>query len=193
MILPAQTIRKLGIIEPFHERDVVDGRSYGLSSAGYDVRVDAHMLIESGQFRLAATVEHFEMPNDVLAYVHDKSSWARQGLAVQNTVIEPGWRGFLTLEITNHSTKELFLDMYTPIAQIVFHRLEAPTEQPYTGKYQDQEAGPQEVRFEHEEPRDCHAKRWNAEPRYTGPHPAHFFTYGEFGQYTGSCRGWPLP
>lgn len=193
MILPAQTIRGLGIIEPFHERTVEGGKTYGLSSAGYDVRIDQGILVGAGTFKLASTVECFYMPDDVLGVVHDKSTWARIGIALQNTVIEPGWSGYLTLEITNHSTKGLFIDRYSPIAQIVFHRLEEATEQPYIGKYQNQERGPQEARFEPTQPRDCHAKRWNATPAFDGPHPAHLFTYGAHNMYTGSCRGWPLP
>lgn len=88
------------------------------------------------------------MPNDVLAKVSDKSTWARRGIAVQNTVIEPGWRGFLTLEITNHGKQIIDIAAGMPIAQIIFHRLEAPAENPYSGKYQNQAAGPQPARFE---------------------------------------------
>jgi dCTP deaminase len=83
------------------------------------------------------------MPPDVIGFVHDKSSWARKGLAVQNTVIEPGWRGYLTLELTNHGRDALEITEGDPIAQIVFHYLDALTEQPYVGKYQDQGYGPQ--------------------------------------------------
>lgn len=138
MILPAQTIRIIKPIEPFHERTVSHGMTFGLSSAGYDVRIKQDMTLRPGQFALASTIERFDMPRDLLAMVHDKSSWARRGLAVQNTVIEAGWFGHLTLELTNHSDGSLDIPAGAPIAQIVFHRLEAPTEQPYSGKYQDQ-------------------------------------------------------
>ena len=109
MILSAQTIRKLKPITPFHERTKEFGMSYGLSAAGYDIRIaeDTNVMFEN--FCLASSLEHFNMPDDVLAYVKDKSTWARQGLAVQNTVIEPGWKGYLTLELTNHSYKILEL------------------------------------------------------------------------------------
>ena len=148
MILPGQTIRKLKIFEPFTERGVFRGRSYGLSVAGYDVRCAQTLYIEPGQFVLASTIEKFFMPNDVMGIVHDKSSWARLGIAVQNTVIEPGWIGYLTLELTNHSNGLIDVCEGDPIAQIVLHRLEEPAENPYTGKYQNQEAGPQKARFE---------------------------------------------
>lgn len=147
MILPAQTIRSLGIVEPFHERTVEDGKTFGLSSAGYDVRIARDVQLRPGILTLASTMERFIMPNDVLAVVHDKSSWARLGITVQNTVIEPGWEGYLTLELTNHAFQWMRIEEGSPIAQIVFHRLEAPTEQPYRGKYQYQEAGPQQARL----------------------------------------------
>jgi dCTP deaminase len=152
MILSAQSIRSWcqhikPMIDPFHERTVFKGNTFGLSAAGYDVRVEFEIgrmrLLKPGDFFLASTIERFQMPRAVLGIVHDKSSWARRGICVQNTVIEPGWEGYLTLELTNHSTHEIILEAGTSIAQIVFHRLDEATEQPYDGKYQDQQRGPQ--------------------------------------------------
>lgn len=148
MILPAQTIRKIKPILPFVERTVHNGMSYGLSHAGYDVRIAETNSLLPGQFFLASTIEEFFMPPDLVAFVHDKSTWARRGLSLFNTVIEPGWQGFLTLELVNHSNKELFFAEGDPIAQIIFMRLEEPTEKPYTGKYQNQKRGPQVARDE---------------------------------------------
>ena len=148
MILPAQTIRRLKPITPFFERTVVNGMSFGLSHAGYDVRIAQNLWLRKGMFSLASTVEEFNMPNDLIGMVHDKSSWARRGLSLFNTVIEPGWRGFLTLELTQHADALLEIKMNDPIAQIVFIRLEEPTESVYTGKYQDQKSGPQIARSE---------------------------------------------
>lgn len=161
MILSRQSIVRNKLLDPTHERTEIvrDDRrySYGLSAAGYDLRLDEvlgvtpgqHMdhgrywRIRPGQFVLASATERFTMPTGVLGIVHDKSSWARQGLAVQNTVIEPGWRGWLTLELTNHGKETLTLYEGTGICQVVFHYLDAPTDQPYAGKYQDQPRGPQ--------------------------------------------------
>lgn len=156
MILSAQTIRRFcdqaNLITPFCPRTVERGKTFGLSSAGYDVRVEfeaGRMLnIEPGGFVLASTMEHFIMPNTIVGIVHDKSTWARRGLCVQNTVIEPGWRGYLTLELTNHSKEDIVLLRGDPIAQIVFHWLDAATRQPYEGKYQDQPRGPQPAKDE---------------------------------------------
>jgi len=147
MILPAQHIRALAphVVLPFHERSLhkPSGLTYGLSPAGYDVRIEQSLLLRPGSFALASTVERFHIPDNVIAFVHDKSSWARKGLACQNTVIEPGWRGFLTLELTNHGNDAIHIASGSPIAQIVFHRLAEATERPYAGRYQDQLAGPQ--------------------------------------------------
>lgn len=129
------------MIEPFCERTVFEGMSYGLSSAGYDIRVAEEFNIFPHQFVLASSMEKFCMPWDVVGVVHDKSSWARKGLAVQNTILEPGWQGFLTLELTNHREKHYLVKSGMPIAQIVFHRMDAPAEKPYEGKYMNQPRG----------------------------------------------------
>jgi dCTP deaminase len=149
MILSAQTIRRRCILSSFCERASFMGTSYGLSPSGYDLRlvlpddVSSHILAP-GEFILAAAVEHFRMPTDLLGIVHDKSTWARRGLSVFNTVIEPGWRGYLTLELVNHGSEALVLHAGQGIAQVVFHTLDVPTDEPYpeTGKYMDQAYGP---------------------------------------------------
>jgi len=149
MILPAQAIRKIKPIEPFVERSVHNGMSYGLSSAGYDVRIaESFWLAPDQRFVLASTMERFQMPTNIVAMVHDKSSWARRGLSLFNTVIEPGWHGWLTLELAYHGDETIRINAGDPIAQIVFMEMSEPTEQPYKGKYQNQEAGPQGWRSE---------------------------------------------
>lgn len=151
-ILSAQTIRKLGIVTPFCERSTSSGMSYGLSSCGYDVRVaeDLCFGINSNNFFLASTIEHFALPDNVVGRVCDKSTWARQGIAVQNTIMEPGWRGYLTLELSNNNGKNIiYVNKGMPIAQIVFEFLDEPSDQPYQGKYQDQPQGPVSAKFDH--------------------------------------------
>lgn len=120
--------------------------SYGLSACGYDVRLAQDIWLWPFWGRLASTIEKFHMPSGVMAEVKDKSSWARRFVTVQNTVIEPGWRGTLTLELTNHRLWPVRLRKGSPIAQIVFYQLDEPSEQPYAGKYQDQQPGPQPAR-----------------------------------------------
>lgn len=84
----------------------------------------------------------------------------RLGLGVFNTHIDPGWEGYLTLELKNHGSVALSFEPGDAIAQIVFDLLMVPldgtaravqTAQPYRGKYQNQEAGPQPSRQEREE------------------------------------------
>lgn len=138
MILSGQSIRERGIFTPFHERTRFNGMTFGLGPAGYDVRIKDALVLEPHSAKLAVTLEHFDMPDDVLGMVADKSTWARRFVCVQNTIIEPGWRGFLTLEITNHSPDFVMVCAESPIAQIILHQLDRPTEHPYNGKYQDQ-------------------------------------------------------
>jgi dCTP deaminase len=137
-VLSAQAIRQRGIFTPFCERSKVFGMSYGLSPCGYDIRIEQGFKLFPGEFKLGSTVEHFIMPADLVGIVHDKSTWARLGIAVQNTVIEPGWRGQLVVELTNHSDLVREIMAGSPIAQVVLHKLDEETEQPYRGKYQDQ-------------------------------------------------------
>lgn len=143
MILAGQTIRRFKPVTPFEERTVLNGMSYGLSHAGYDVRLRDPLVLYPRQFALGVTVEQFDMPSDVLAQVCDKSSWARRGLSLFNTIIEPGWRGFLTLELMNFSDVRLDIPAGSPIAQIIFMQMDEPTERPYAGKYQDAPPIPQ--------------------------------------------------
>ncbi len=157
-VLSAQNIlRKRPILNMVGREEVAYGRqkfTHGLSPAGYDLRLDevkrfkkadGVWLLPPGSFVLASAMEEFSMPDDLIGIVHDKSSWARRGLAVQNTVIEPGWRGFLTLELTNHSKVPLQLVRGMGICQVLFHQLDEPTDLSYRGKYQDQKQGPQEA------------------------------------------------
>lgn len=152
-VLSAQSVRRRRLVEPCVNRQQHEesGCSFGLSACGYDIRLDQDLELWPGQFRLASAMEEFRMHNDVVGIVHDKSTWARRGLSVFNTVIEPGWRGFLTLELKLQTTMDRAPDGWpeplrlvrgTPIAQVVFHLLDEATESPYSGKYQNQERGP---------------------------------------------------
>lgn len=147
-VLSAQTIRRLKLISPFNERSVSNGRSFGLSGAGYDIRIAESRWVWPLWGRLASTIERFDVPKNVCFEVKDKSTNARRFITVQNTFGEPGWNGYLTLEITRHLPWPTFIRKGTPIAQIVFAFLDETTEQPYSGKYQAQEAGPQAARNE---------------------------------------------
>jgi|SRR5215831_18493217 dCTP deaminase len=158
MILSAQSIRQRcqcnpPLIDPFVERTMSPGgNSFGLGPASYDVRLDQRLVLPPHGFTLASTLERFSMPADLAGVVRGKSTWARDGISVFNTLLDPGWSGFLTLEIVNHLQDEIIIAAGEPIAQIEFEMLDLPTEQPYgfndTGKYQNQERGPQPARRE---------------------------------------------
>jgi dCTP deaminase len=150
MLLSAQSIRRRKLLDRFIERrvDYVSGMSYGLSSCGYDIRIAQTVTVWPFFVCLASAVEQFNLPNDICMRVVDKSTWARRGIFVQNTVAEPGWKGWLTLELTNHRPWPRVIRAGTPIAQVQFELLDEPTEQPYAGKYQNQAPGPQPARKE---------------------------------------------
>ena len=127
------------------------GVSHGLTEAGYDIRIKQDIsfgpsflfidqTFHEGSFVIASSIEEFEMPPDLIGQVCDKSSWARQGLSVFNTVIEPGWRGFLTLELVYYGQKRLHIPAGSGIAQVLFSEVIHPTA--YEGKYQDQDDRP---------------------------------------------------
>ena len=132
------------------------GVTHGASEAGYDIRIqqEIRFLVDyggrrtvtivdgllstanPGTFTLASAIEEFQMPNHLVGIVHDKSTWARQGLSVFNTVIEPGWNGFLTLELVYHGNEDLIIPAGSGIAQVIFHDVSDPVQ--YNGRYQNQ-------------------------------------------------------
>jgi dCTP deaminase len=136
------------VIDPFCERTIHEGRTYGLASCSYDVRLAQDLWVWPFWGRLGSIMEYISMPIDLSAEVKDKSSNARLFVLVQNTLIDPGWYGYLTVEITRLKLWPVRLKKGTPIAQIVFHGLDEPTERPYAGKYSGQRNAPQPAIFE---------------------------------------------
>ena len=113
------------------------GVTHGMSEAGYDLRIkDAITLHPFRRFARASTVERFVMPCNMVAIVHDKSTWIRRGLMVGNSVAEPGWCGWLTLELFYHGMGILRIPAGAGIAQAIFHEVQHPAQ--YVGRYQDQ-------------------------------------------------------
>jgi dCTP deaminase len=136
------------VISPFYLRGISEGRTFGISVNGYDVRLDRDLWLWPWWGRLAATIEYIAMPLDLRAKLEDKSTNARIFVTVQNTNLEAGWYGYLTLELTRHLPWPVKLKKGTPIGQIIFEELTRPSQKGYTGKYQNQAAGPQKARFE---------------------------------------------
>ena len=137
------------MIDPFEpEKKVVNGTSYGLSAASYDVRIAHDLRLYPKQTSLAHTFEDFRIPTNIVAYVVDKSTYARRFVTAFNTLLDPGWEGNLTLELANLGDDVIDIRAGDPIAQIVFHWLDEPTDRPYSGKYQNQSKAAHGPRFE---------------------------------------------
>ena len=136
--------RRQPVSPMMQDKRVTNGITHGLGEAGYDIRIAQNVTLHPfRRFRLVSSVERFRMPEDLIGIVHDKSSWARRGLSVFNTVIEPGWKGYLTLELVYHGWIPLSIEAGTGIAQVVFHILE--NRAAYNGKYQHQPNRPVEA------------------------------------------------
>jgi dCTP deaminase len=159
-----------GMIEPFEERLVRQGViSYGLSSFGYDLRaapewkvftdvygavvdpkafderafvtIEAdEVLIPPNSFALTRSIEYIRMPENVLGIALGKSTYARCGIVVNVTPLEPGWEGHVTLEISNTTPLPAKVYAGEGIVQIVFFEGERPeiTYADRKGKYQGQ-------------------------------------------------------
>lgn len=159
------------MISPFCEKQIGKGVvSYGLSSYGYDIRVsdefkiftninstvvdpknfDPANLVEykgdvcivpPNSFALAATIEYFKMPRDVLAICLGKSTYARCGIIVNVTPFEPEFEGHITIEISNTTPLPAKIYANEGIAQVLFLQGDDVCETSYkdkAGKYQGQ-------------------------------------------------------
>ena len=159
------------MIEPFETGQVRDGMiSYGLSSYGYDIRVaeefkvftnvhnivvdpkqfdprsfvdvrEKTCIIPPNSFALARTEEYFRIPRDVLVVCVGKSTYARCGIIVNVTPLEPTWEGYLTLEISNTTPLPARIYGGEGIAQLLFLAGDEEPSIAYAdrkGKYQNQ-------------------------------------------------------
>lgn len=146
--------------------------SYGLSSYGYDLRLGTKFrifantggaivdpldfkesmlvphegvtcIIPPNAYVLAESLERFEIPEDVSCIVLGKSTYARCGIGLNMTPLEPGWRGIVTLEIANHTPLPARVHARQGIGQVLFFEGSAFCAIPYNRKrgssYQDQE------------------------------------------------------
>jgi dCTP deaminase len=100
-----------------------------------------HVVIPPNSFALCETLEYIEVPRDVLVICVGKSTYARCGLIVNVTPLEPEWRGKVTLEVSNTTPLPARVYANEGIAQFVFFRADRVCEKSYAdkgGKYQDQ-------------------------------------------------------
>jgi len=160
-----------GMISPFVEKQKRDGViSYGLSSFGYDARCSDEFMIFTNvnnaivdpknfsqdsfvkrktdvcvippnSFVLARTIEYFKVPDDTLVICLGKSTYARCGIIVNVTPLEPGWEGHVTLEFSNTTPLPAKVYANEGIAQFLFFKGSSPCEVSYAdrgGKYMGQ-------------------------------------------------------
>jgi dCTP deaminase len=160
-----------GMIDPFVEKQNHDGViSYGLSSYGYDARCSSEFkiftnvdnaivdpknfseksfvdrdvdvcIIPPNSFVLTRSVEYFRIPKDVLVICLGKSTYARCGLIVNVTPLEPGWEGHVTLEISNTTPLPAKVYANEGVAQFLFFKGSDKCEVSYAdraGKYMGQ-------------------------------------------------------
>ena len=163
--------QETGMIEPFVDAQKRDGViSYGLSSYGYDARVGSNFkiftnvdsavvdpknfaansfvdrtadvcIIPPNSFALASTVEYFRIPRDVLVICVGKSTYARCGIIVNVTPLEPEWEGHVTLEFSNTTPLPARIYANEGACQFLFLQGNEPCETSYrdkAGKYQGQ-------------------------------------------------------
>lgn len=166
-----QQAMEKGMIEPFVESQKRDGVvSYGLSSYGYDARcsenfkvftnVDSAIvdpkafspasfvdrtgpvcIIPPNSFALTNTVEYFRIPRDVIVICLGKSTYARCGIIVNVTPLEPEWEGQVTIEISNTTPLPAKIYAGEGICQFLFLKGDSPCEISYAdkaGKYMGQ-------------------------------------------------------
>jgi dCTP deaminase len=110
-------------------------------------------ILHPGEFVLGSTLERVAIPDDMVARLEGKSSLGRLGLLIHSTAgyVDPGWDGFLTLELSNVANLPITISPGMKIGQISFFRLSTPAERPYgstetRSKYQGQR-GPTASRF----------------------------------------------
>ena len=114
---------------------------------------DRPFILHPGEFVLGSTQERVSLPDDLVARLEGKSSLGRLGLLIHSTAgyVDPGWDGYLTLELSNVANLPITIYPSMKIGQISFFRLTTPAEQPYGtrergSKYQGQR-GPTPSRF----------------------------------------------
>ncbi len=99
---------------------------------------DTYILLP-GQFVLATTMEYFELPNNLTAFVEGRSSLGRMGLFIQNAGwVDPGFKGEITLELFNANRCAIELRSGRRVGQLVFAEMDKEAKNPYNGKYNGQ-------------------------------------------------------
>lgn len=108
-----------------------------LNGAGYDLRVGLDVVIPAGKPQLVATLERVELPDDLAGTLHIRSSLARTGIVASLALVDPSFRGQLTICLFNAGTENFRMSKGDRFVQMALHLLSKKTLRPYRGKYQD--------------------------------------------------------
>jgi dCTP deaminase len=97
---------------------------------------DEPFILHPGEFVLGQTLEWVELPDDLVSRLEGKSSLGRLGLLIHSTAgyVDPGWKGNLTLELSNVANLPIALYFGMKIGQISFFKMSSPVERPYGSK-----------------------------------------------------------
>lgn len=120
---------KMILIDPFDRK--------GLNPAGYDLRSDETFELAPGKRRLVATMERLELGVGVMGTLHVRSSLAREGVIAGLALVDPGFRGQLTVSLFNAGKNPVGLRRGEPFLQIAFFALRGNARRGYEGRYQD--------------------------------------------------------
>lgn len=122
---------------------IVEDSSIGIINLEKEIKYktitsDTYILLPN-QFILATTMEYFDLPNDLTAFVEGRSSLGRMGLFIQNAGwVDPGFKGEITLELYNANRCAIELKAGRRVGQLVFAKMDDTALNPYNGKYQGQ-------------------------------------------------------
>jgi dCTP deaminase len=108
-----------------------------LNPAGIDLRVSRRLVLKPGQQTLVATVERVELSEHILGILHIRSSLAREGIVASLALVDPGFRGQLTVSLHNAGDRPVRLRKGERFIQLSLLRLGMPATHAYVGKYQN--------------------------------------------------------
>ena len=117
------------VIDPYDEAS--------LNPAGYDLKLSAEAVLEPSEHRLVATMERVELGNDLVGVLHLRSSLAREGILASLALVDPGFRGQLTISLFNSSRKTIRLKAGDRFVQLTLLKLGRQAAMRYRGRYQD--------------------------------------------------------
>lgn len=121
--------------------EIVDPKNF-LTNSMVDIKADV-CIIPPNSFALARTVEYFKIPRNILTICLGKSTYARCGIIINVTPLEPEWEGYVTLEISNTTPLPAKIYANEGIAQFLFFEADNVCETSYAdrkGKYQKQQS-----------------------------------------------------